>query len=133
VFPEPQFLWLRREDEVAQAVSWAKAAQTGQYAAHQRRGREPEFDFEQIDNLLHLVRVETGVWRRWFAANGVEPFRLTYEELRNDHAAGVLRALEYLGLEAPGTGITPPPDLTKQADAVNAEWIARYRSLAGAR
>jgi trehalose 2-sulfotransferase len=134
VFPKPRFLWLRREDELAQAVSWAKAAQTGQYAAHQRPEREPEFDFEQIDSLLHLVRVETGVWRRWFAANGVEPFRLTYEELCDDQVACVTRILEYLGLEsAPGAGIAPPGELTKQADAVNADWIARYRAFAGAR
>ena len=28
-FPEPRFVWIRREDVAAQAVSWAKAIQTG--------------------------------------------------------------------------------------------------------
>jgi trehalose 2-sulfotransferase len=133
VFPTPRFLWLRRDDELAQAVSWAKATQTGQYAAHQPSAHVPEFDFEQIDNLLHLIRVETGVWHRWFSANGIEPLELTYEALCADQIAEVARVLDYLGLEAPrDERIAPPSELTKQADAINDDWIARYRRLVGA-
>jgi trehalose 2-sulfotransferase len=130
VFPSPRFVWIRRDDHVAQAVSWAKAAQTGQYAAHQAATSEPVFDSEQIDGLLHLIRLETGVWRRWFAAEGIEPFEITYEELSADQPAGTARVLDFLGLETPlGTRIAAPSELTRQSDAVNADWIARYRAL----
>jgi len=72
--PEPRFVWLRRRDVVAQAVSWAKAVQTGQWAAGQPAGRAPEFDFEQIDALYHLARVHDGAWQRWFATHGTSRY-----------------------------------------------------------
>jgi len=133
-FREPRYVWIRREDALAQAVSWAKAAQTGQYAAHQEATREPAFDFDQIDGLLHLARVHDGCWRRWFDAQGVVPLRVTYEELCADGRGVTLRLLGELGLAARAdVTIAPPPELTKQADAVNAEWIERYRELAAKR
>jgi trehalose 2-sulfotransferase len=129
-FPEPRFVWLRRKDVVAQAVSWAKAVQTDQWAAHQPARRAPEFDFEQVDALYNLARVHDGCWRRWFATHGIEPYPVVYEELALDpeHAAG--RALDFFGLE-PAAPLAAPAELTRQADAVNEEWARLYRERAG--
>jgi LPS sulfotransferase NodH len=129
-FPEPRFVWLVREDVVAQAVSWAKAAQTDRWAAQQQATREPEFDFEQIDALYHLARVHDGCWRRWFATHGIEPYPVVYEELAAEPDAVARRVLGFLGLESEAP-LEAPAELTRQADAVNEEWIARYRELAG--
>ncbi|MGH2976768.1 MAG: Stf0 family sulfotransferase [Gaiellaceae bacterium] len=129
-FPEPRFVWIRRMDVVAQAVSWAKAAQTEQWAAHQPSQREPEFDFEQIDALYNLSRVHDGYWCRWFAAHGIEPFSVVYEQLAAEPEDAVHEVLAFLGLEAEAP-LSIPANLTRQADAVNGEWIARYRELAG--
>jgi LPS sulfotransferase NodH len=131
VFPRPRFVWLTREDTVAQAVSWAKAIQSGSWASHQPVTGEVEFDFEQVDWLHHEVRIHDGSWRRWFAAQGVEPFHLTYEQLCAEAERTILRVLAWLGLEPlAGARIEPPPELYKQADAINADWAARYRALA---
>jgi trehalose 2-sulfotransferase len=131
VFPDPSFLWIRREDTVAQGISWARAAQTGKYAAHQGEAGEALFDFHFIDGLVQLARHQTGAWQRWFAAEAIEPFEVTYEGLCADVAGTIWDAIVFLGLEAlPGREIGPPPELTKQADALTDEWIARYRELA---
>ena len=128
VFPAPRFVWIRRDDAVAQGVSWAKAAQTGQWAAHQSATRDPTYDFEMIDGLTHMALVHNGAWRRWFAAEGVTPVEATYEELCADAVGTVRRVLASFGLEpSRDADIAPPPELQKQADGVNAEWIARYR------
>lgn len=132
VFPDPRFVWLRREDVVAQAVSWAKASQTGQYAAQQDATAGVVFDFDHIDGLMHLASVQAGEWRRWFAAHGLHPFELTYEELCADRVGMALRVLSYLGIEAPDKPIIAPPWLKPQSDEVNAEWIARYRAMRAA-
>jgi LPS sulfotransferase NodH len=103
-----------------------------QYAAHQEPTREPTFDFEQIDSLMHLARVQTGAWPRWFESHGIEPFAVTYEELCERPVEITLATLAFLGLELPGAiTIARPPGLTKQADQVSADWIARYCALAG--
>lgn len=130
VFPDPSFVWIRREDTVAQGISWARAAQSGKYAAHQEQTAEASFDFQFIDGLVQLARAQTGAWRRWFAAQGIEPFEVTYEDLCANIAGTILGALAFLGQEPlPGRTIGPPRELMKQADAVTEEWISRYRQL----
>ena len=130
-FPEPSFVWIRREDVVAQAVSWAKAAQTGQWASFQPVETEPVFDFDQVDGLYHVARVHDAAWARWFAAHGVDPLRVGYEELAADPAGAVEDVLARLRLDrSPGAG-RPPMELARQADTVNLDWAARYRRLAG--
>ena len=130
-FPEPSFVWVRRDDAVAQAVSWAKAVQTGQWASFQPVRAEPEFDFDQIDGLYHLARVHDGAWTRWFAAHGVDPIRVVYEELAADPTGVTEDVLDRLGLEPSPVEGRAPMELSRQADAVNLDWAARYRRLAG--
>jgi LPS sulfotransferase NodH len=52
---------------VAQAVSWAKAVQTGQWASFQPVQAEPAFDFDEIDGLYHVARVHDGARYRRLA------------------------------------------------------------------
>jgi LPS sulfotransferase NodH len=130
IFPEPRFVWIRREDVVAQAVSWAKAVQTDQWAASQPVKREPEFDFEQVDALYHLARVHDGCWRRWFAAHGIEPYPVVYEELASEPESVTQDVLAFLGLGSQGA-LEAPAELTRQADDVNREWARLYRERAG--
>ena len=130
-FPEPSFVWIRREDVVAQAVSWAKAVQTGQWASFQPVQAEPAFDFDEIDGLYHLARVHDAAWARWFAAHGVDPLRIVYEELASDPVRVVEDVIARLGLEPSPVEGHPPMELARQGDAVNRDWAARYRRLAG--
>jgi LPS sulfotransferase NodH len=130
VFPRPRFVWIRREDVVAQAVSWSKASQTGQYGPGQARKAEPVYNFDEIDALAALVRFHDGAWRRWFAAHGIEPFELTYENLCADPVGLTLEILAFTELE-PSPGVTIAPLHERQADEVSAEWIARYSEERG--
>jgi len=129
VFPRPRFVWLRREDVVMQAVSWVKAVQTGQWMSGQPVTGEAKFDFEEIDGLYHLARVQDGSWRRWFEAQRIEPFEIVYEELCREPERVVAEALAFLGVDAEPR-VEIPRDLLKQADGMNAEWAERYRRLA---
>ena len=128
-FGEPSFVWVRRRDAVAQAVSWARAAQTGQWGADQPATAEPAFDFRQIDGLYRLARIHDGAWARWFGAHSLEPFEIEYEELARDAARVMREALAHLGHEGRAE-LEPPGFMRRQADQLNAEWAARYRALA---
>ena len=130
-FGEPSFVWIRREDEIAQAVSFARAVQTGQWIAAHEPTAAPAYDPEQIGALLELIRVHSGAWRRWFAAHGIRPVEVVYERLCDDHGI-VLGILNELELEpVPGSDITPPTWLQRQADDVSAEWIERFAAERG--
>ncbi len=134
VFPGARFLWVRRGDVVAQAVSWWKAHQTGEWYAGAERGTgvTPAFDFDEIDRLVRELDAANGGWRRWFAENGIAPHAILYEELVRDKAGTARRALEFIGVEVP-PGASIVERTSRQADAVNADWIRRYRALAAAR
>ncbi len=124
--PRPRFVWIRRRDAVAEAVSWSRAIQGGRWWSG---ATEPEgelvFDFEQIDHLVREIAEHDAGWEAWFAANGVEPHEVVYEELAADPAAVAGRVLVFLGVDAAASPTAPQE---RQADALNAEWAARYRA-----
>jgi LPS sulfotransferase NodH len=124
--PRPRFVWIRRRDAVAQAVSWSRAIQGGRWwsGATEPEG-ELRFDFDQIDHLVREIAEHDAGWEAWFAANGVEPHRVAYEELAVDPAAVAARVLACLGVDAAASPTAPQE---RQADELNSEWAARYRA-----
>jgi len=125
-----RFVHIRREDTLAQAVSWARAEQTGHWQHGDPVAGEPRLDADQIAALVRTVDAHNAAWHRWFADVGVRPHAVTYEDLVTD-MAGVLRdVLAFLGLEPPPRHVVVPGQ-RQQADEVNAEWVARYRGRAG--
>jgi trehalose 2-sulfotransferase len=125
LLPNPRFVWVRRHNGVAHAVSWFRALQTGEWRVGLPQERPPPYDFDQIDWLAHQIRVWDGAWQRWFEAQRIDPLVVWYEDLAADQVAVTFRVLEYLKLQ-PTPGTIPSTELRKQADAVSEEWIARY-------
>jgi LPS sulfotransferase NodH len=133
-----RFVRLRRDDVLAQAVSWLRAEQTGVWYVGGRgeiggsgaTGAEPRFDADAIERIVRLIEEHDTGWERWFAAYGIEPCRVRYEELSADLDAVTHRVLDFLGLALPpDRKITPGH--RRQADRLNEEWIARYRAGGG--
>ena len=66
-------------------------------------------------------------WEDWFAASGVDPLRITYEELSAGPTKTLSAMLDRLGLDvAAADGVEPA--VAKLADDTNHEWAARFRS-----
>ncbi|MGW4292603.1 Stf0 family sulfotransferase [Micromonospora chersina] len=133
-FGRTAFVHLRRDDVLAQAVSWLRAEQTGRWtdtapdavdAAGPATG-EPRYDPDGIDGLLRTIAAHQAAWNRWFARYGITPHRVRYEDLAADPAGVTRGVLDALGL--PSAGVPVRPRHTRQADALNAEWIARHRA-----
>jgi LPS sulfotransferase NodH len=129
VFPGPAFVSMTREDTVAQAVSWWKAITTGRWTDGRPVTGEPRFDADGIAGRVRAIGQHNAAWAGWFRENGVEPLRLTYEELAADPTEVARRVLTFVGVDVPD-GFAVEPRTEQQADAVNADWIRRYRELA---
>jgi len=128
VFPAPRFVWVTREDTLAQAVSWWKAMASGKWTDGRPVRSEPSFDFDGIAGRIRGIEEHTAAWRRWFEQNEIEPLRLAYEELAADPPGTARRVLVFVGVDMPA-GLTVDPRTQRQADAVNEDWIRRYREL----
>ncbi|HKP17458.1 MAG TPA: Stf0 family sulfotransferase [Gaiellaceae bacterium] len=129
--PDPHYVWLRRDDVVAQAVSWALAGQSGLYHEWDGAGpqREPPFDRKEVDGFVQLVKAHTAGWAEWFRNRGIEPLLLRYEDLLARPTDETERVLAFLGVETQG----PIAVQTRASANGHAEdWIRRYRETAQA-
>ena len=131
VFPRPSYIFLTRGDALAQAVSWWKAISSGKWTDGRPVTGEAEFDFAGVEGRLRRIEEHNGAWRRWFSANDVEPLELSYEELAVDPTEAVRAVLTHIGIDVP-LNLTVEPLTERQSDAVNEDWIRRYRELAAA-
>jgi trehalose 2-sulfotransferase len=125
--PSPQYVWLRRGDEVAQAVSFWKAVASGHWHSWDPPAGEARYDEAAIAHLLGELRAHNESWRAWFDANGVTPLDVRYEAVAADPDGEARRVLEFLGVDAPAERLVPR--MRRVGDAENADWAARFRAV----
>lgn len=132
-FGGPQFVWLRRADKVRQGISWWRAAVTDQWALRPgQQAKQPAPDVEQMMQLVRLAqRCEDG-WRQWFAATGIQPCQVRYEDLARDRLAVASEVLEFLRLPRLNADGLPPVRYRQQADSLTERYADLVRSAMSA-
>ncbi len=117
-FPGLRYVWLRRQDKLRQAISWWRAAATGQYALErgQAAAEPPEFDRDGIGRLLWLARASEAGWRDWFAAHSIRPLEIVYEDLIEDVDRAARSVAGFLDVPLPPGLEQVRPRLRRQAD-----------------
>lgn len=131
-FGHTRFIYLRRGDVLAQAVSWLRAEQTNVWFETEQDeprepDREPHFDFDQLRELVQQIDEHNAAWQGWFASAGIQPHLIWYEALDANPVGVTRRVLDFLNLELPA-GRVIRVQHRRLADEVNAEWIDRYRT-----
>jgi LPS sulfotransferase NodH len=134
-FARPRFVYLRRHDVLGQAVSLLRAEQTDVWhnadgSEPQQRRQDPLYDFERIRKMIRTLEEDNTAWREWFAAAGVRPYAVVYEDLEADQEAATRGILEFLELELP-PGQTIVGRHKRLRDQLSAEWVERYRAESG--
>jgi LPS sulfotransferase NodH len=131
VFPGLSYVQITRTDKVRQAVSLWKAVQT--QAWRRDRGSdgvpaqpvEPAFSFRAINYLVRLLTAHDASWDAYFLGLGIEPLKVSYEELAEQPAPVVHRVLDHLAIDAPSPLDLGAPRLEAQADELSEDWIRR--------
>jgi LPS sulfotransferase NodH len=130
-----RWVWLRRRDKIAQAVSLWRAIRSGRWtSAGEAASDRPAYDYFRIVVGLYAILTEEYCWEEYFRHTGVEPVCVFYEDLLTHPAAVVsaaVRALEPLA-EVPLTaareeGLVLASALAVQRDAYSAEIASRMR------
>jgi LPS sulfotransferase NodH len=124
-FPAPRFVWLRRDEEAAQAVSFWRAVASGHWHMWDPPARAAEYDPDAIAHLLGEIREQNASWDAWFAAHGVAPFDLRYEALAADPDGEARRVLSFLEVELPAFRLVPRVERA----AANDDWVERFRAV----
>ena len=116
-----RWILITRRDRLAQAVSWARAIQTGRWADWQKGLLPPVYSRSRIQRCLEQIHRDEAAWRQELG----EVHEVVYEELVADFPGVLAATLGHLGLEATAL---PAPGMTRQADEVSAAWVERFRS-----
>lgn len=130
-FPKLQFVQILRRNKLQQAISKARAMQTGLWKIQEgnEAKREPKFDADLIRQCLEDIRKQEVVWTDFFARENVSPFPVWYEELCTNYEAVIRSVLDFLKIKLPrGTEIKPPRTV-RQSDEISAEWERRWLEL----
>ena len=123
-----KFVYINRRDKIAQAVSLARALQTGAWYTFTQSDRFPLFySREFIDECVEEVRKQAHSWIQWFRGRNLTPLTVHYESLLADPAATVASVANYVGVELDAAARLQIPRMVKQSDGINQEWCARYR------
>ena len=137
VFRKPKYIWMRRRNQVEQAVSWSMACQTGIWSQKAEKKSHPravpKFDFKVIDEWCNRIAAHDEGWANYFRESQIEPLILFYEDIVASHRTAAERVLEFLELPFPPGLEIPPPAVEKQANQISHEWAACYRKLKGAK
>jgi LPS sulfotransferase NodH len=135
-FSAVRYIWLRRENKVAQGISHFRATRSDFWQIPKgHRGGEKratydavEFDFRAIDRTIAWAHEYDRQWANYFRHHALTPLQLAYEELVGSYDATIRKVLDFL--EIPHFDL---PDvelpLERMADQKSFEWGEKYREI----
>src|SRR5215475_1812523 len=102
-FPRLRFVRIVRRHKLRQALSTARALQTGLWKVQKGKStqREPEFDPELIEQSLHEAERQEKSWDDFFRRIGIKPFKVEYERLCQDYETTIRAVLNFLRIKLP--------------------------------
>ena len=118
-----------REDQAQAASASVEDNGTAPYRSFIEEHRpQLRFHYRAIDHLLELLLIEESSWDAFFEHAGIKPILVLYENFAADYETCTLRLLDRLDL-APPEDFAFEPQMKRQSDNVNDDWIRRYSEL----
>lgn len=132
--PAPTFIFLKRRDEVRQAISISVAGQTRIWRRFSpldtpRSTPPPKYDFDDIVWSLAQIQNGNAHWSNFFRANKLPFYEIDYEDLASDYDGTLRKFFAAIGrADAP----IVPPRMQKQADDLSEnsmrQFMAEFRA-----
>ena len=127
-FPRLRFVRIVRRHKLRQALSTARALQTGLWKVQEGKNvqREPEFDPDLIEQSLREAERQDKLWDDFFRRIGIKPFEVQYEKLCQNYETTIRAVLNFLKIKLPAGAQVGPPVTTRQADEISRIWEERF-------
>ncbi len=99
VLPDHRWVHLVRKDKILQAISYCRAESTNYWVRTDSSQPQSEFEYDFFHVLSRLMIIQTGdlAWDIYFQRNGIEPFRIVYEDFFEDLDRQLTSLIDYLG------------------------------------
>jgi LPS sulfotransferase NodH len=127
-FPQLRFIHITRRNKLRQAISKARAVQSGLYKIqpHKTESAPAAFDQALINRCLKEAEERESTWSAFFHRNCLEPFHVEYEELCQDYEGVIRGVFDFLHIVLPRRATLVPLITKRQSDELSAEWERRY-------
>ena len=129
-FPRLRFVQITRREKLRQAISKARAIQTGLWKVQEGKTEiaQPWFDRALIARCLKEGEEQENIWHAFFTRIGLQPFPVEYEELCQNYETTIRAVLDFLEIVLPRELKINRPVTIRQSDTLSAEWEQRYRA-----
>jgi LPS sulfotransferase NodH len=135
-FPRIHWVWIRREDILAQAISYEIAMQSGAWMSRQAEDREPVYSTSAIDRRIAEIQSGEAAWQTYFRLNRIVPLVLWYEDIASDPKKTAGMVAEFI--EGPLGDLTKERQrpnyfsgISIQRGERNEEWRRRFEAERG--
>jgi LPS sulfotransferase NodH len=127
-FPRLRFVHIVRRHKLRQALSTARALQTGLWKVQEGKtaSREPQFDATLIEQSLKEAERQEEIWSTFFQRISIAPFQVEYEDLCRDYEATIRSVLDFLKISLPRNARIGAPVTIKQSDEISRIWEERF-------
>jgi len=130
------FIWLKRDDVVAQAVSLWIAAWSGVYTSKnaglpgKKDPTQVPYDAAQIIKRHFRIDDENRRWGNWFNQMGIRPLELSYEYMHMTMEGTIIDVFTHLGVGRP-ENIATEFSLRLQENPLKQQFIDRFKEERG--
>ncbi|MDP4823570.1 MAG: Stf0 family sulfotransferase [Aestuariivirgaceae bacterium] len=125
-FPDMNWIWLRRRDVLGQAISWEFAMQSKAWSSKQEMRQQPSYNFRGIGSKLVRATIADARWNHYFAAAGITPTQVWFEDLPNGGLEKVVGELADKANVVPAPNWKSSIDIKRQFNPVKDEWRERF-------
>jgi LPS sulfotransferase NodH len=117
---------LQRRDRLAQAISFARASQTGAWRSTVQEKRDPGYSFDAICRSYFFVQRSYDFWETYLGLRSLDASKFYYEDMIDDYAPYMDAVRDHAGIGAEASDTSPESKLSIQRDALNDEWRTQF-------
>jgi LPS sulfotransferase NodH len=117
-------VFVRRDDKLGQAISFARALQTEQWDSSEAPKRVPSYDASAITFCLKEILQHEMLLQMMFASRDLAVLDLTYEDLESRPQLAIGQIAAMIGVD--DLHVQPSSSLRLQRDNTTIEWRRRY-------
>ena len=124
---DARYVWLRRRDPIAQAISFALAQRTGRFQESRdvaRPSNDPPFELREVLNAWRGLALQDAGWQVYFQANGIAPLEVWYEDMLADPDWTCRRIGQFLGVTIERPVSLDAVPIRRQRSTVSEIWRA---------
>lgn len=124
---------LRRRDQLAHAISYARAIKSGVWRGEQERGGTNKVDYDAgaIDQARRMLDGQEQEWDTLFAEFAIRPFDLWYEDVVEQPEQTVREIADFVGVTLDPAAALNIYQVERQVQDDARQWRQRYEGKLG--